>query len=149
MMPPRTLSTWRIRFRGAEVLASDGELLRTALLRANLTPHNGRAKMINCRGLGSCGTCAVAIAGEVAPPAWTGMEALRLRLPPHRAAGGSPPRLRLACQVTVHGDLWVTKHAGFWGQARDARSTEPAHPPVVAPFGELEYVFDRRNRTQK
>ena len=50
---------WRVRFRGAEVWADDGELLRTALLRAGVaSPHNDRARVVNCRGLGTCGTCA-------------------------------------------------------------------------------------------
>jgi hypothetical protein len=40
--------------------ARHGELLRTAALRVGKTsPHNGRANLINCRGLGTCGTCAV------------------------------------------------------------------------------------------
>ena len=42
--------------------AHDGELLRTAALRRGVaSPHNPRANLINCRGLGTCGTCAVAL----------------------------------------------------------------------------------------
>jgi ferredoxin len=62
-----------------------------------VTPHNGRAALINCRGLGTCGTCAVEVQGEVEPRGWTPQERLRLNFPPH-----APPRnarLRLACQV--------------------------------------------------
>jgi hypothetical protein len=43
-----------------------GELLRTALLRKGATPHNDWSRLICCRGLGTCGTCAVEItSGEV------------------------------------------------------------------------------------
>ena len=42
--------------------AYEGETLRTAALRRGIvSPHNGRANDINCRGLGTCGTCAVDI----------------------------------------------------------------------------------------
>ena len=42
--------------------AYDGEILRTAALRRGIvSPHNGKATLINCRGLGTCGTCAVQV----------------------------------------------------------------------------------------
>jgi ferredoxin len=72
--------------------------------------YNGRAQWINCRGIGSCGTCAVAIEGEVAAANWR--DRTRRSLPPH-----DPERpLRLACQTQVLGDITVTKYDGFWGQ---------------------------------
>ena len=51
--------------------------------------------------------------GEVSEP--TPAEIRRLRLPPHAPRRG----LRLACQVSVQGDLVVTKHAGLFGQHVD------------------------------
>ncbi len=48
-------------FRGQPVRVRRGALLRTALLKAGLTPHNGDARLICCRGLGTCGTCAVEV----------------------------------------------------------------------------------------
>lgn len=51
-----------ITYRGSKVLARAGSKLRTALLRGGISPHNGQAQVINCRGLGTCGTCAVEIA---------------------------------------------------------------------------------------
>lgn len=36
-------------------------LVRVAMLTSGVSPHNGRAKLINCRGLGTCGTCAVQV----------------------------------------------------------------------------------------
>ncbi len=41
--------------------APRGATLRTAMLEAGVTLHNGRATLINCRGLGTCGTCAVEV----------------------------------------------------------------------------------------
>ena len=79
--------------------AERGATLRTAMLQAGVTPHNGRATLINCRGLGTCGTCAVEIRGEVEPREWTTQETLRLNFPPHSAPANQ--RLRLACQVRL------------------------------------------------
>jgi len=85
------------------------------MLREGVSPHNGRARLLNCKGFGTCGTCAVAIEGPVAPP--SSREKLRFRVPPHRPDSG----LRLACQVEVGTDeLVVRKHPGFWGQDTDA-----------------------------
>lgn len=50
-----------ITYRGRALRAPRGAKLRTALLQAGVSPHNGRATLINCRGLGTCGTCAVEI----------------------------------------------------------------------------------------
>ena len=44
-----------------------GELLRTALLRRGLSPHNNNSQLINCRGLGACGTCAVEVRATSSP----------------------------------------------------------------------------------
>lgn len=73
------------------------QTLRTALLRSGVTPHNGQAQLINCRGLGTCGTCAVEIEGDVSPKSWNAKEGLRLNFPPHKSPGNQ--KLRLACQV--------------------------------------------------
>ena len=76
---------------------------------ANLPPYNGIANAIHCRGLGTCGTCAVELKGDVSDP--TAVEKWRLGFPPHRSDSG----LRLACQCQVLGDLKITKHGGMWG----------------------------------
>ncbi|MEM9693598.1 MAG: 2Fe-2S iron-sulfur cluster-binding protein [Myxococcota bacterium] len=99
----------RVRFDGRELPAVTGANLREVLRRADLALYNGNAAWANCRGLGTCGTCAVRIDGEVSPP--TSVEKWRLSFPPHRSERG----LRLACQVEVRGDLSVTKETGFWG----------------------------------
>ena len=114
-----------------------GELLRTALLRRGFSPHNNNSQLINCRGLGTCGTCAVEVRGAVEPAEASQRERLRLSFPPHELR----PNLRLACQCVVHGDVVVSKFEGFWG----ARSTlAPAAANAKTYFGELEFLLDRR-----
>ncbi|KAL6750383.1 hypothetical protein V8C86DRAFT_855964 [Haematococcus lacustris] len=104
-----------VTFRGLPIQVRRGARLRTALLRQGLSPHNGDARLINCRGLGTCGTCAVAITrGVVQPGQWTVAEQLRLNFPPHSAPGNT--QLRLACQVRCVEDISVTKFNRFWGQ---------------------------------
>lgn len=106
----------KIVFDGRTFEVARGERLRDALLKRGSTPHAGRARWLNCRGLGSCGTCALRIRGPVEPASLTAMESWRLRFAPHDPARG----LRLACQVRVAGDLELEKLAGFWGQGTDA-----------------------------
>ena len=97
-------------FRGQEIRAKPGQRLRTALLLGGESPHNGGANAINCRGLGTCGTCAVEIvpSGAVTPRDWTDAERIRLNFPPHGPPGNA--RLRLSCQVRLGGDCEVVKH---------------------------------------
>ncbi len=84
--------------------------LRRVLLQHGIDLYNGGSKLINCRGIGSCGTCAIFIEGQVSPPNWR--DKTRRSLPPH-----SPGRnLRLACQTRVLGDVKLTKFDGFWGE---------------------------------
>ncbi len=85
-------------------------MLRDVLLAADCSPHNGRSDLLNCRGHGTCGTCAVDVDGPVTER--TAQERRRLSFPPHDPDDG----LRLACQVRVRGDLDVEKYPGFWGQ---------------------------------
>lgn len=99
-------------YEGRVLEVSEGERLRDALLRRGRSPHAGQARWLNCRGLGSCGTCALRVRGPVEPRELTRMEAWRLGFPPHDASRG----LRLACQVRVAGDLTLEKLSGFWGQ---------------------------------
>lgn len=100
----------RIHMGSRSCEARPGETLRAALLRAGLSPYNGAAAVLNCRGLGTCGTCAVEVRGPVSP--MTAVERWRLGFPPHRRENG----LRLACQCRALGEVEVVKHPGFWGQ---------------------------------
>jgi ferredoxin len=99
-----------VTFETTRVECLPGSNLRMVLLRARLPLYNSVAAALNCRGNGVCGTCAVRIEGEASPP--TPAEQRRLAHFPHRPDAG----LRLACQVSVQGDLVVTKPAGLFGQ---------------------------------
>lgn len=90
--------------------AKSGENLRSCLMRNHLSPHNDSARFLNCKGIGTCGTCAVEVLEGTLPPA-EGFELLRLSLPPHHNSNR-----RLACKIQVHSDLVVKKCPGFWGE---------------------------------
>jgi ferredoxin len=95
---------------GKTITCPDEANLRKVLIENGIELYNGNAKIINCMGIGSCGTCAVEIEGEVSEPNWK--DKVRRSLPPH-----SPTKnRRLACQTKVLGDIRVTKYDGFWGQ---------------------------------
>ncbi|MEL6560682.1 MAG: 2Fe-2S iron-sulfur cluster binding domain-containing protein [Bacteroidota bacterium] len=98
-----------VKYKSQKIEVASGTNLKRALAKANLSPYNGSSKYLNCKGLGTCGTCAVSIKGDTTPK--TAVEKWRLNFPPHQEENG----LRLACQVKVINDLVVEKHAGFWG----------------------------------
>ncbi len=100
----------KIEYQGKTIIYEHGANLRDTLREYGLSPHNGGANTVNCKGLGSCGTCAVKISGNV--PEHTFMEKWRLNFPPHNNEKG----LRLACQIEVIDDIKVKKGDGFWGQ---------------------------------
>lgn len=100
-----------IHYKGQKLEAAPGDNLRKVLLKHGLSPYNGKAKYLNCRGLGSCGTCAVEIKTAQSGHK-TFMEKWRLAFPPHKAGN----TLRLACQCSVEADMEVIKHPGFWGE---------------------------------
>jgi ferredoxin len=101
--------------QGQQISCEPGANLRQVLLRHRVALYNGGAQVINCRAIGTCGTCAVKItsaagATAVSPIGWK--ETMRLSLPPHDGTGDR----RLACQVRVWEDIHVSKLDGFWGQ---------------------------------
>ena len=103
-------TTATIRFDGREFECPIGSNLRTVLVRNNVMLYIEGARILNCRGLGTCGTCAVEVRGNLS--VMTRIEQTRMNLPPLKGHY----HLRLACQATVQGDLVVAKHAGFWGE---------------------------------
>ena len=100
--------------QGKTIHCEPGSNLRRVLLKHGVDLYNGQAKLINCRGIGSCGTCAVHIEGNVSAVNWR--DRTRRSLPPHSSARN----LRLACQTQVLGDIHVTKFDRFWGQGTQA-----------------------------
>jgi ferredoxin len=132
-----------VRANGQSIVCESGARLRDVLRSAGISLYSGPARIVNCRGIGSCGTCAVAIEQDQpdAIPALNWIEKARFNFPPHSAMGpaiglfGSQPSsqgLRLACQVRVLGDISVTKFDGFWGQGRRiAWAAEPIEPGLT------------------
>jgi ferredoxin len=99
--------------QGKTIICNYGDNLRKVLLDNGIELYNGKSKIINCRGIGSCGTCAVHLEGEVSTANWR--DRTRRSLPPHDFSRN----LRLACQTKVLGDVKVTKFDGFWGQGEE------------------------------
>lgn len=84
--------------------------LRESLLDQDIELYNSGAKILNCHGHGTCGTCLVEVEGNTSEP--TQMEKIRMAIPPN----SSRPERRLSCQVKVMGDVRVTKFDGFFGE---------------------------------
>jgi ferredoxin len=103
----------KVTAQGKTFECDRGANLRQELLKHDVDLYNQQASVINCHGIGTCGTCTVQIEGEASDPNWR--DRTRRSLPPH-----SPTRdLRLACQTQVLGDIRVTKYDGFWGQGTE------------------------------
>ncbi|CAK9219311.1 unnamed protein product [Sphagnum troendelagicum] len=128
-----------VEYRGKKISVERGTILRTALLRNGVSPHNGQAMYVNCRGLGTCGTCAVEVIGDVEPKKWNLHETARLNLPPHKYPGNQ--KLRLACQVRVEGNLTVLKYNNFFGQGTE-RLGPVSEADFKLPLGDWEFVND-------
>jgi ferredoxin len=98
-----------------------GTNLRKAALDAGVNPHsllNGMGAaiskaIINCHGLGQCGTCRVKITKGMENTSKMGLiEKIRFHNPlpdplPALAFIGNEDTLRLACQTKVNGDIEV------------------------------------------
>lgn len=88
-----------VHFEDQTIACEQGASLRRVLLDAGLSPHRGIHRLLNCRGMGTCGTCAVEVHGDASGP--TFYERVRLWVKGRRG-------LRLACKVRVIGDVWVS-----------------------------------------
>lgn len=105
----------QVQAQGKTMVCDRGANLRKVLLKNEVSLYNDAASAINCRSIGTCGTCSVVVEGEVSEMEWR--EKARLSLPPHSPGSNR----RLACQVKVLGDVKVTKYEGFWGQGSEVR----------------------------
>jgi ferredoxin len=103
----------KITAQGKTFDVPDQANLREVLLEREIDLYNGAAKLLNCHGHSSCGSCLVKIEGMVSEP--TEFEKLRMAIPPHSQHHDR----RLACQVKVLGDLRVTKFDGHFGTGDD------------------------------
>lgn len=134
-----------------------GTSLRTLLREACLPLYNSSAAAINCRGLGTCGTCAVSVPSastrNITPLRWR--ERIRLSLMPHSIANTEANQLRLACQCRLFGtagardELTVEKLDGMWGHrhtvqgAATAESDEQARGAVLGGSASLNMAAIR------
>lgn len=145
-LPDGAIVTFETLAGKKEIQVQKGEILRSALLKRGISPHNGRSRLINCRGLGTCGTCAVEVTSDdnqpsIIPIERSKKERLRLNFPPHGSKEQST-NLRLACQIQVQGDINVKKRTGFWGQDTSGLAEEYESELW---FGDLEYILDDKS----
>lgn len=95
--------------------ARKGVNLRRALIKEKQQVYHQDAIPFHCRGVGTCGTCAVKLEGPQNEMSLT--EKWRLSLFPFKPNNG----LRLACQARILGDVKVEKLPGFWGQGEEPK----------------------------
>ncbi|MBI2301504.1 MAG: (2Fe-2S)-binding protein [Armatimonadetes bacterium] len=92
-----------VRLHGSErsIEVGKGANLRRSLMLHGINPYAGVYRVLNCYGIGLCGTCWVeVIEGEENLSAPTRMESLNFRQPLKRGR-------RLACQTRVYGDCVI------------------------------------------
>lgn len=87
----------KVESEGRSIERQADEDLRRMPMRAGAALYDGAARVIHCRGLGTCGTCTVCIEGPVSPRA--AVERWHLGFAPHQREAG----LRLACPGRVEG----------------------------------------------
>ena len=111
-----------------EIEVPIGSNLRQEAMKANVNVHQGVNgfgaginQVLNCHGLGQCGTCRVSITSGMENASKMGLaEKTRFRVPiptpitpggldpmPCLAFVGNEETMRLACKVTVNGDMEV------------------------------------------
>jgi ferredoxin len=89
-----------------EIQVPAGANLRTEALRAGVQLYPGVHKVLNCHGLGQCGSCRVLITKGMENTSRKGfLESARLAV--SLAAIGNEQTMRLACQTRVNGDITV------------------------------------------
>lgn len=155
--------TFETASNAKQLIIQKGEILRSAMLKRGVSPHNGRSRLINCRGLGTCGTCAVEVTSNrssssssssnndhdddeaIAPRERNAKERLRLNFPPHGSDDQSS-NLRLACQIQINDSVTIKKRTGFWGQNTDELAEEFESELW---FGELEFILDDKSPSRK
>jgi ferredoxin len=95
----------RIDGSNESIEVGKGANLRRSLLLHGRSPYAGLDRVINCHGVGLCGTCWIeVIQGEenLSPP--SRMERLNIKGPLRKGR-------RLSCQVRVYGDCLIRLHS--------------------------------------
>jgi ferredoxin len=111
-----------------EIEVPEGANLRKEAIKAGINTHQGLNgigaglnKIVNCHGFAQCGTCRVRIVEGMENASKMGLvEKTRFRVPiptpvtpggldpmPCLAFVGNEETMRLACQVTIYGDMEV------------------------------------------
>ena len=89
-----------------EIQVPEGSNLRREAIAAGVGLYPGIHKVLNCHGLGNCGSCRVLITKGMENASPMGfMERLRLKF--SMAYVGHENTMRLACQTLVNGDMEV------------------------------------------
>ena len=83
-----------------------GANLREEAIKAGIGVYGWRHKLINCRGLGSCGTCRVLIKKGMENTSPKGTKE-KIRLGMSMVSIGFEDQMRLSCQTKVTGDIEV------------------------------------------
>lgn len=105
-----------------QVQVPEGANLRKEALKAGVKLYNGMNglgaglnEILNCHGLGTCGTCRVLITKGIEHASPMGLlEKANLRAGPAAFAYiGNEERMRLACQVKIQGDMDVETRPSF------------------------------------
>ena len=60
----------KINAQGKTFTCDRDRNLRKVLLENDVELYNGKSKIINCMGIGSCGTCAVVVEGLTSEKNW-------------------------------------------------------------------------------
>jgi ferredoxin len=93
-----------------EIEVPQGANLRKEAIKAGIELYSGPHRLLNCRGLGGCGTCRVLVkSGMENLNTKTFIEKLNLNLHPLTSFAyiGHEDEMRLSCQVQVNGDCSV------------------------------------------
>ena len=89
-----------------EIQVPAGANLRTEALRAGVQLYPGVHKLLNCHGLGQCGSCRVLITKGMENTSRRGLlESARMAV--SLAYIGNEKTMRLACQTKVNCDITV------------------------------------------
>ena len=99
-----------------EVEVPAGSNLRAEARKAGVELYRGMERLLNCRGLGLCGTCKILVKSGMENVSPMGLkEKLNFRLHPLSmlARIDNENEMRLACQCTVNGDCTVAIQPSF------------------------------------